>query len=72
LIGKGIANPIGMIWAGQMMLEHFGFTEAADKMMQAIEVALESGGSNIITPDLGGRGNCKGLGGHIANLIATL
>lgn len=72
IAGKGIANPIGMIWAGQMMLEHFGHHEAANKVMQAIEVALESGSKDIITRDLGGKGDCKGLGGHIAELIATL
>jgi tartrate dehydrogenase/decarboxylase/D-malate dehydrogenase len=61
-----------MIWAGQMMLEHFGHSEAAAGMMKAIETALEHGGPSIITPDLGGKGNCKGLGGHIAELIQTL
>lgn len=59
-----------MIWAGQMMLEHFGFTEAADAMMRAIEDTLETGNPDIITPDLGGKGNCKALGAHIADLIA--
>ncbi|WVW85875.1 tartrate dehydrogenase [Kwoniella bestiolae CBS 10118] len=72
IAGKGIANPVGMIWAGQMMLEHFGYKEAADIMMKAIETALESGGSQVITPDLGGAGTCQSLGGHIANLINKL
>lgn len=72
IAGKGIANPIGMIWAGQMMLEHFGFKDAADTMMKAIEVALEKAGPSVITPDLGGNGNCEGLGKHIADLIETL
>lgn len=72
IAGKGIANPIGMIWAGQMMLEHFGFKEASDTMMKAIEVALEKAGPSVITPDLGGKGTCEGLGKHIADLIETL
>lgn len=55
-----------------MMLEHFGYTEAADKMMQAIETALEHGGKGVITPDLGGKGDCKGLGAHVAKLISEL
>lgn len=54
------------------MLEHHGHKEAADKMMQAIEVALEQGGSSVITPDLGGKGTCTSLGEHIAKLIETL
>jgi tartrate dehydrogenase/decarboxylase/D-malate dehydrogenase len=65
-----------MIWAGQMMLEHFGHTEAAAKVMQAIEAALSSGDGEkdkkVVTPDLGGKGTCAGLGGHIADLIEKL
>ena len=29
IAGKGIANPIGQIWSGAMMLEHLGESEAA-------------------------------------------
>ena len=29
IAGKGIANPIGQIWSGAMMLEHLGHAEAA-------------------------------------------
>jgi tartrate dehydrogenase/decarboxylase/D-malate dehydrogenase len=72
IAGKGIANPVGMIWAGQMMLEHFGYTEAADCMMRAIETALGSGNMDIITPDLGGKGSCEVLGNHIAALISKI
>ena len=28
IYGKGIANPIGQIWAGAMMLEHLGHADA--------------------------------------------
>lgn len=72
IAGKGIANPIGMIWAGQMLLEHFGHKEAADTMMRAIEAALERGGTGVITPDLGGAGTCEGLGSYIASLIEEI
>jgi isocitrate/isopropylmalate dehydrogenase len=72
IAGKGIANPIGMIWAGQMLLEHFGHQDAADTMMRAIEAALERGGTGIITPDLGGAGTCEGLGSYIASLIEEI
>ena len=30
IAGMGIANPIGQIWAGAMMLEHLGHKQAAD------------------------------------------
>lgn len=55
-----------------MMLEHFGYTEAADAMMRAIETALGSGDQAIITPDLGGKGTCSSLGSHIASLISKI
>jgi len=72
IAGRGIANPVGMIWAGQMMLDHFGYAEAAGTMMRAIEMALEEGGRDIVTPDLGGRGSCRKLGGYVAELIARI
>ena len=37
IAGKGIANPIGQIWAGAMMLEHLGHKNASDKIVRAIE-----------------------------------
>ena len=39
IAGKGIANPIGQIWSGAMMLEHLGHKDAADAVVEAIEVA---------------------------------
>jgi tartrate dehydrogenase/decarboxylase/D-malate dehydrogenase len=51
--GKGIANPIGAIWAGAMMLDHLGDTAAHDRIVAAIERVLSADGPK--TPDLGGR-----------------
>ncbi|HBK36396.1 MAG TPA: tartrate dehydrogenase, partial [Halomonas sp.] len=45
IAGKGIANPIGQIWSGAMMLEHLGHKEAADAMVEAIEAVLGEGDS---------------------------
>ena len=50
IAGRGIANPIGQIWAGAMMLEHLGHPEAAAAVIAAIETVLQSGPR---TPDLG-------------------
>ena len=33
IAGKNIANPIGQIWSGAMMLEHLGATEAAEAIV---------------------------------------
>ena len=43
IAGKGIANPIGQIWTGAMMLEHFGIAEAARAVERAIETVCEKG-----------------------------
>src|SRR6266566_4144818 len=37
IAGQGIANPIGMIWSGAMMLEHLGEKTAAASIVSAIE-----------------------------------
>jgi tartrate dehydrogenase/decarboxylase/D-malate dehydrogenase len=52
IAGKGIANPIGAIWAGALMLEHLGRTDLHDRIVGAIERVIASGKSR--TPDLGG------------------
>jgi len=53
IAGKGIANPIGAIWAGALMLDHLGARPAHDAIIAAIERLLASNGPR--TPDLGGR-----------------
>jgi tartrate dehydrogenase/decarboxylase/D-malate dehydrogenase len=53
IAGKGIANPIGAIWAGAMMLDHLGDTASHDRIVKAIERVLAEDGPR--TPDLGGR-----------------
>ncbi|HTH97525.1 MAG TPA: tartrate dehydrogenase [Stellaceae bacterium] len=61
IAGKGIANPIGQIWAGAMMLEHLGEHEAAEAVTHAIEKALSKSGAPM-TPDMGGKGNTTTFG----------
>lgn len=53
IAGKGIANPIGAVWAGALMLEDLGEQAAADRVMGAVAAVLEAG--EAVTPDLGGR-----------------
>jgi len=57
IAGKGIANPIGAIWAGALMLEHLGHRELHDKVLAAIERVVASG--KIRTPDLGGQATTR-------------
>ena len=67
IAGKGIANPIGQIWSGAMMLEHLGHTDAAAAIEKAIEEVLAGGGPK--TPDLGGQATTEDLGRAIAEAL---
>jgi tartrate dehydrogenase/decarboxylase / D-malate dehydrogenase len=69
IMGKGIANPVGMVWAGQMMLEHFGFDEAAKGMLSAIETVLAGADVGVLTPDMGGQGSTEKFGQAIVDEI---
>ncbi len=60
IAGQGIANPIGQIWSGAMMLEHLGQPEAAAAIVRAIEKVLA--GKIALTPDMGGRASTAELG----------
>ena len=70
IAGKGIANPIGQIWSGAMMLEHLGEHEAALAIVAAIEAVLASPDAPL-TPDLGGSADTQALGIAIAKQLAT-
>jgi tartrate dehydrogenase/decarboxylase/D-malate dehydrogenase len=67
IAGNGIANPIGMIWAGAMMLDHLGHRDAHDSIVTAIENVLRDGEN--LTPDMGGAADTEGLGKAIAAAI---
>ncbi|WP_148252904.1 tartrate dehydrogenase [Aidingimonas lacisalsi] len=70
IAGKGIANPIGQIWSGAMMLEHLGHVDAGKAMVDAIESVLAEADPNVMTPDIRGRGTTDTLGRAIAERIA--
>ena len=67
IAGKGIANPIGQIWAGAMMLEHLGHKNASDNIVKAIEEVLEK--EEYRTGDLGGNASTSSCGSAIADAI---
>lgn len=72
IAGQGIANPVGMIWAGQMMLEHFGFHDAASLMMRALESVLLKADTSVVTADMGGKGTTESFGNAIVAEIEEL
>jgi tartrate dehydrogenase/decarboxylase/D-malate dehydrogenase len=66
IYGKGIANPIGQIWSGAMMLEHLGHEEAGAAIVKAIETVLVEGPR---TRDMGGKANTMQVGKAIAEAL---
>jgi tartrate dehydrogenase/decarboxylase/D-malate dehydrogenase len=69
IAGKGIANPIGAIWAGALMMDHLGRRDVHDRMLSAIERVVASG--TIRTPDLGGTATTTELADAITRTIAA-
>lgn len=69
IAGKGIANPIGQIWSGAMMLRHFGANEAADAVEDAIAAILAQ--AKVRTPDIGGNSSTQELGEAIAKTVSA-
>lgn len=68
IAGQGIANPIGQIWSGAMMLEHLGHKDAADAVVAAIETVLAE--PSLHTRDLGGKASTEECGKAIAEAVA--
>ncbi|WP_025733308.1 tartrate dehydrogenase [Carnimonas nigrificans] len=71
IAGKGISNPIAMIWCGAMMLDFLGNSEGAAKeahqaIMSAIEIVLKGGPH---TGDLGGTASTAEVGDAILKLL---
>ena len=67
IAGKGIANPIGQIWSGAMMLRHLGEEGAADAVENAIAKALVR--PEVRTPDIGGNAETKDMSEAIVSAI---
>ncbi|KAK4944307.1 hypothetical protein LTR10_016193 [Elasticomyces elasticus] len=72
IYGKGIANPVGMVWAGQMMLEHFGYADAAAAMLKSIENVLSQSDDTVLTADMGGKGTTASFGEAIEKEILSM
>jgi tartrate dehydrogenase/decarboxylase / D-malate dehydrogenase len=71
IYGQNIANPIGAIWSGAMMLEFLGngngaHTAAHDAIIKAIETIVIEGPR---TKDMGGEANTTDVGKAIAEAI---
>ncbi len=71
IAGKGIANPIGQVWCGAMMLDHLGHRGAHDAVMHAIEAVLQPGSGGPRTPDLGGTACTADVGRAITSALVA-
>lgn len=69
IYGRSIANPVGMIWAGQMLLLHLGEEEAAADILSAMERVLGRADPSVTTPDIGGNAKTQDLGTAIEKAI---
>jgi tartrate dehydrogenase/decarboxylase / D-malate dehydrogenase len=67
IAGKGVANPIGQIWAGAMMLDHLGHPQAAAGVLAAIERVLAE--PALRTGDLGGKADTVTCGQAVADAL---
>lgn len=67
IAGKGIANPIGQILSGSMMLDHLGYPNAAKRVEQAVSKVLQN--TSLRTPDMGGKATTVELGKAIAEAV---
>jgi tartrate dehydrogenase/decarboxylase/D-malate dehydrogenase len=69
IAGQGIANPVGQIWATQMMLEHLGEAAAAAALLTAIEAGLAR--PETRTADIGGSADTVTAGSAIADAVGS-
>jgi tartrate dehydrogenase/decarboxylase / D-malate dehydrogenase len=67
IAGQGIANPIGQIWSGAMMLDHLGEPEAGGAIVKAIERVLAE--RTLRTRDLGGNADTLACGRAVADAL---
>ncbi|MEI6600226.1 MAG: tartrate dehydrogenase [Comamonadaceae bacterium] len=69
IAGQAIANPIGQIWCGAMMLDFLGYRSAHDGVLAAIEKVLEPQSGAPRTRDLGGTAGTADVGRAIAEAL---
>jgi tartrate dehydrogenase/decarboxylase/D-malate dehydrogenase len=68
IAGKRIANPIGAIWSGALMLGHLGHAEAAADVVRAIERVVKDG---PWTPDMKGKASTSEVGTAVASAVRS-
>ena len=69
IAGRGIANPLGTIWSGALMLEHLGESAAAQRILESIMTVLQNeDGPRPV--DLGGEATTAEIGDAVAQRLS--
>jgi tartrate dehydrogenase/decarboxylase / D-malate dehydrogenase len=69
IMGQGLANPLGTFWSVVMLLEHLGETDAARRVMRAIEQVTAN--PALHTRDLGGNATTLDVTRAVCGLLGA-
>jgi tartrate dehydrogenase/decarboxylase/D-malate dehydrogenase len=69
IAGRGIANPVAMIWSGALMLGFLGEPQAAELIVAALKKVTSAG--RVLTADLGGTATTKAVGQEVVSQIRS-
>jgi tartrate dehydrogenase/decarboxylase/D-malate dehydrogenase len=67
IAGRGLANPLGAIWSASLLLDHLGETDAAARVLRAVEAVCKDGPR---TRDIGGGASTSEVGEAVAREVA--
>jgi isocitrate/isopropylmalate dehydrogenase len=67
IAGKGMANPFGAVRCVTLLLAHFGFTAAGERVERAVAAAIAEGRT---TRDLGGSFTTTSVGEWLADRVS--
>lgn len=67
IAGQGKANPLATVWSASQMLEFFGYTKWAERLIECIEETLCD--QSVLTPDLGGTATTSQVGDYVVKKL---
>jgi len=67
IAGQQKANPLATVWSASQMLEFFGYTKWADRLIDIIEEILTE--KKVLTPDLGGTAKTSQVGDEVVRKL---
>ena len=70
IAGKGLANPVSLLLAAGLMLEHVGRQDLAERLRAGIDGAINQ--DNVRTGDMGGRASTREFAAAIARRVSAV